>query len=182
MLLETRRLLIRDLRRSDGAYFAQMAGDGSLLDIGFDPNAGDWMGNWIEEALALSSADDPRREYLAYTVALKDNGVVIGSVGCSWYEDLCEVGITYFIGAQFRGAGYAAEAVSAYVPYFFRHYEEDRLIATVREENPASWKVLEKAGFVLKEKRMYQDINDHKPQLYRFYRINKGEYDGEETI
>ncbi len=35
--------------------------------------------------------------YLAYAILEKDNNIVIGSIGCSFYEDLKQVGITYFI-------------------------------------------------------------------------------------
>lgn len=99
----------------------------------------------------------------------KSTGFSIGAVGCSFYRDLEKVGITYFVGAEFRGNGYASEAVRAYISYFFEHYDEDEIIATIREENVPSWKVIEKAGFVLTEKRMYQDIDDTKEERYRFY-------------
>ncbi len=46
-----------------------------------------------------------------------------------------------------------------------------RMIATVRDENISSWKVIEKAGFMLSEKRMYKDLNDDEEKLYRFYEI-----------
>ena len=36
MLIETKRLFIRDLRREDEVFFAEMAADGSLNDVGFD--------------------------------------------------------------------------------------------------------------------------------------------------
>ncbi len=62
-----------------------------------------------------------------------------------YYEDLNEVGITYFIGAQYRNAGYAVEAVQAYIKYFFSAYNIQKMIATVRAENVSSWKVVEKA-------------------------------------
>ena len=94
---------------------------------------------------------------------------VVGSVGCSYYEDFQEIGITYFIGAQYRNNGYAVEAVRAYTKYFLNHYHVKRMIATVRDENIASWKVMEKAGFTLIEKRMYKDLNDDNEKLYRFY-------------
>ena len=59
-------------------------------------------------------------DYLAYTIILKDGAAVVGSVGCSYYEDLRETGITYFVGAQYRNNGYAVEAVKAYTkPTYF---------------------------------------------------------------
>ena len=83
------------------------------------------------------------------------------------------MGITYFVGAKFRGKGYAAEAAKAYVRYYFDHYDENEIIATIREENIASWKVIEKSGFVLTDKRMYKDINDTDELQYRFYSVER---------
>lgn len=45
------------------------------------------------------------------------------------------------------------------------------MIATVRDENIPSWKVIEKAEFTQTGKRMYRDLNDDKEELYRFYEI-----------
>lgn len=71
----------------------------------------------------------------------------------------------------YRRNGYAVESIQAYSKYFFVHYQIKELIATVREENIASWKTIEKASFQLVERKMYQDINDAKEKLYRFYEI-----------
>lgn len=173
MKIETARLLIRDLEKEDERPFVAMASDGSLNDIGFDRDCSGWMANWIKEAREITAADNPNTEYLAYTIVLKDEKVVVGSVGCSYYEDFQEIGITYFIGAEYRNKGYAAEAVKAYVDYFFNHYVVSRMIATIREENILSWKVVEKVGFNLVEKRLYKDLNDEQIKLYRFYEIRR---------
>lgn len=169
MRIETERLVIRSIERGDEIVFAQMAADGSLNDIGFDANCGEWMGGWIEEACSLTEKDDPKEDYIACTVCLKETNEIIGSVGCSYYEDLDEVGITYFIGSAYRGKAYAAESVNAYREYFFSHYPLQKLIAAIRDANPASWKTAEKGAFTLKEIKMYQDIDDEEEQLYRFY-------------
>ncbi len=172
MQIETQRLLIRDVKTEDGIPFVKMATDGSLSDCGFDKDCGNWMTEWINEAKKFAFRDDPNTDYLAYTITLKDKAV-IGSVGCSYYEDLQKTGITYFIGAQYRGNGYAVEAVKAYTEYFLNHYNAKRMIATVRDENIPSWKVIEKVGFILSEKRMYKDLNDDEEKPYRFYEIFK---------
>lgn len=100
MNIETQRLVIRDLQSGDEKSFAEMASDGSLNDIGFDKNCNEWIGEWIVEAQEFSARNNPGMDYLAYTVVLKETNVVIGSVGCSYYEDLKETGITYFIVAR----------------------------------------------------------------------------------
>ena len=171
MLIETQRLIIRDLKAEDEIPFASMAADGSLKDIGFDKDCSQWMSEWIVEAKEFAIRDNPGMDYLAYVVTLKNENIVVGSIGCSYYEDFRETGITYFIGAQYRNNGYAVEAVKAYIKYFFKHYNIQKMIATVREENVSSWKVVEKAGFILTGKRMYKDLNDDKEEMYHFYEI-----------
>ena len=98
MQIETQRLLIRDIETEDAIPFAIMAADGTLNDCGFDKDCGRWIAKWITEAKEFTLRDDPDRDYLAYTITLKDKAVVVGSVGCSYYEDLQETGITYLSG------------------------------------------------------------------------------------
>ncbi len=170
MLIETSRLIIRDVEDDDERAFIEMASDGSLgKDIGFDRDCYKWMNGWIVEAKELAIKDDPYTEYLAYTIKLKNTGEIIGSVGCSYYENLGKVGITYFIGADYRNNGYAVEAIENYVQYFFNHYELNEIISTIREANVSSWKAIEKAGFVFTEQKMYKDINNDFAEMYRFY-------------
>ena len=169
MIIETDRLIIRDIATSDGAAFIDMASDGSLTDIGFDTNCGSWVNDWIIEAQKLAQEDNPRIDYLAYTIEDKRTGLPIGSVGCSFYADMRKVGITYFIGSDFRNKGCASEAIKEYVRFFFEHYDENEIIATIREDNLPSCKAIESAGFTLTEKKMYKDINDTDEELYRFY-------------
>lgn len=169
MYIETERLIIRNIEYTDEAHFIRMASDGSLNDVGFDSDCGSWMKGWITEARELERRNNPREEYLAYTIELRDTGTVVGSVGCSYYEDLNKVGITYFTGAEYRNKGYASEAVKAYVREFFAQYSENEMIATIREDNIPSWKTVEKVGFKLVEKKLYKDINDEAELPYRFY-------------
>lgn len=169
MVIETDRLIIRDVAFLDGIAFIDMASDGSLKDMGFNSDCGSWMNDWIIEAQNLIREDNPRIDYLAYVIENKRTGLPIGSVGCSFYADMGKVGITYFIGVNFRNKGYASEAIKAYVRFFFEHYDENEIIATVREDNIQSWKAIERAGFALTEKKMYKDINDADEKLYRFY-------------
>lgn len=173
MLIETQRLTIREMQKDDGIFFSAMAEDGSLNDCGFDRDCSQWMANWIVEVQDFTIRNNPNMDYLAYTICSKNENVVVGSVGCSYYDDLQEIGITYFIGAQYRNNGFAVEAVKAYTSFFFQHYDVKKMIATIRDANISSWKVIEKSGFKLVEKKMYKDINDAEKVLYRFYEMEK---------
>lgn len=179
MLLQTPRLLIRDVLPADAEVFTQMAADGSLHDIGFDEDCGSWINGWSAEARSLALQDDPRWAYLAYTITRQGDGTVLGSVGCSYYKDLREVGVTYFLGAAHRGHGYALEAVRAYTGRFFSRYALPCLIAAVRQDNAASRLVAERAGFLLSEVRSYRDLNDAAALPYCFYTLHrKNVHDG----
>ena len=169
MRIETERLIIRSIERGDEKVLAEMAKDGSLSELGFDENCSEWIDDWINEAIELSEKDDPRVDYICSIVCLKDYGRVIGSVGNTYYEDTEKVGICYGIGAEYRRQGYASEAVKTYLDYFFEHYDEDEILATILDENEASYKTAEKAGFTLNDRRMYKDIYDSEERLYRFY-------------
>ena len=169
MRIETERLIIRSIERGDEKVLAEMAKDGSLSELGFDENCSEWIDDWINEAIELSEKDDPRMDYICSIVCLKDYGRVIGSVGNTYYEDTEKVGICYGIGAEYRRQGYASEAVKTYLDFFFEHYDEDEILATILDENEASYKTAEKAGFTLNDRRMYKDIYDSEERLNRFY-------------
>ena len=174
MYIETTRLLLRDFLPEDEQSLIHMASDGSLQEIWGDcSNCHIWMKDFIRESAALAQKNDPTKEYLAYAIEEKEKHMLLGSLGCSFYEDIQEVGLTWFIGADHRGMGYMAEALRAYIQYFFGHYRIPRLIATIREDNIASWKTAEKAGLVLEKKAVYQDIYDKEPSLSRFYAAHK---------
>lgn len=170
MYIETERLIIRSIKPEDENAYIEMASDGSLHEIFGDCSCcHEWMGDWIKEARKLDIENCPAKDYLAYAITEKSHGTILGSVGCSYYEDLKKIGITFFIGAAYRGKSYAAEAAAAYVNYFFGHYSVSEMIATVRADNIPSRKSVEKAGFALKEAKLYRDINDDEEILYRFY-------------
>lgn len=172
--LETDRLLIRSLRPSDEEAFVEMASDGSLTEIFGDCSECDkWMGNFIKEAMRLELENDPGKEYLAYVIETKKEHRVIGSVGTSYYEDFQETGVTYFIGARFRGSGYAAEALQAFSGYILKNYPVNRLMAVANAKNKASCKTLERAGFRLTDIRPYRDLYDEREELSHFYEISQ---------
>lgn len=171
MIFETERLIVRVPELEDAEAFITMAADGSLEEVGFDEGCQDWMEDWIKEAGALALVNEPRGAYLAYSLVLKDTGNIVGTVGCSYYIDMEQVGICYFLGSDYRGMGYATEAVTAYVKYFLENYNTKPLIATIKDKNTAAVKVAEAAGFKLKETKMYKDITDENEQLYRFYEV-----------
>lgn len=174
MFLETKRLYIRSIATSDEEVFIEMASDGSLTEIYGDcSECHQWMGDFIREAIELEAENNPYHEYLAFAIEDKSNHQVVGSVGSSYYEDFMEVGVTYFIGANHRGNGYAAEALQCFVNYLFANYNIKKLVATANLENTASCRTLEKAGFSVIETKMYQDLYDEQESMSNIYELLK---------
>ena len=173
MRIETERLILRSIREGDEKALADMAKDGSFSELGFDSDCPKWIDEWIEEAVKLSDADYPGADYICNVICLKEDGRVIGSLGCTYYDDLDKIGICYGIGAEYRRHGYASEALQAYLEYFFGHYDEDELIATILDDNVASWKTIERSGFMLSDKGLYKDKYDAVERLYRFYTVKR---------
>ena len=58
VIIETDRLIIRDVALPDGEAFIHMASDGSLNDVGFDKDCSSWMDDWIIEAQNLAREDN----------------------------------------------------------------------------------------------------------------------------
>jgi RimJ/RimL family protein N-acetyltransferase len=83
-----------------------------------------------------------------FAIAVNDEAV--GGIGFSVQPDVghrsAEIG--YWIGEEFWGRGIASEALHAVSEYAFANHDLCRLFAHVFEWNPASARVLEKAGYV----------------------------------
>lgn len=170
-ICETERIVIREFVQDDTKAFIDMTADGSLWELFGDcSEAVDWMEKWIGDSKEITERDNPYEEYLAYAIVEKKTKDVIGSVGCSVYEDIHEIGIAYCIGSKYRGKGFAKEAASAYTKYFFEHYPNiNRMIATIRQDNIISNSVIRSVGYELEMMKMYKDINDEEEAMYNFY-------------
>jgi len=85
----------------------------------------------------------------ALNLAILSNEELIGGIGILLKEDIrrknAEIG--YWIAEPFWGKGIATKAVRLMVDYTFQHYDITRIYASTFEQNLASQRVLEKAGF-----------------------------------
>ena len=95
---------------------------------------------WIQQA---------REQNPETQLAIASSLEAIGGIGMflqqGVYRRSAEVG--YWLGEPFWGKGIATKAVGALTKYAFAQFDLARLFATVFEWNPASARVLEKAGY-----------------------------------
>jgi RimJ/RimL family protein N-acetyltransferase len=83
--------------------------------------------------------------------AIVIDGKAVGGIGLMFKEDVFRksVEIGYWLGEAYWGRGIATEAVRALTDYAFTSFDICRIFAGVYEWNPASMRVLEKAGYTL---------------------------------
>jgi RimJ/RimL family protein N-acetyltransferase len=93
--------------------------------------------------------DDPTRRFVV-TV----NDEMIGGTGVHLQDDIFELNaeLGYWIGEPYWGKGYMTDAVEQITDYTFANFKINRIFARVFGNNPASMRVVEKAGYKLEAK------------------------------
>lgn len=106
------------------------------------------------------AAYDEEPDYYNWAICLKD-GRLIGSIGVMPGRLGCEIG--YALAKAYWGRGYATEALIAVRDYLFTSGVEP-LWCCYAEENPASGRVIQKAGFCFAAAQTYESY-DHTRQF-----------------
>ncbi len=95
---------------------------------------------WID----FASAEKPMTNF-----AIVVDGAAVGGIGLILQSDILQrsAEIGYWLGEELWGRGIVSEAVRALSEWAFANFDLCRIFAGVLEWNPASMRVLEKAGF-----------------------------------
>ncbi|MFA6403620.1 MAG: GNAT family N-acetyltransferase [Salinivirgaceae bacterium] len=138
------RLLIRTWQFGDESFLASQANNKMIwnyvLDIFPHPYTYDDACTWIEIN---------RKKDKAENFALVYDGDPIGNIGIMPGADVHRksVAMGYWLGQEYWGKGIATLAVQWMVAYTFNEFDFNRIWAAVFSNNPASMRVLQKAGF-----------------------------------
>lgn len=143
-VIETRRLTLRSPGAQDVPRIATLANDPDIARMTqFMPHPFD--ARHAEDFVLHVAAQDPSRA-AAFVIEHEDLGPV-GVIGLHEGEDHApEAG--YWIGREFWGRGFATEALEGAMAWTRRHWKRRALMAGHFADNPASGRVLEKAGFL----------------------------------
>ena len=114
--------------------------------------------------------------------AIANSDELIGGIGLLLREDVfrrtAEVG--YWLGEPFWGRGIVTRALEVFTRWAFRQFDFARIQARVYETNPASRRVLEKAGFTFEGRlRHAATKHDQLMDLY-VYALLADEVEGDE--
>jgi RimJ/RimL family protein N-acetyltransferase len=97
-----------------------------------------------QEWIRMAGEEDPQTNF-----AIVVRGQAAGGIGLVLKDDIyrCGAEIGYWLGEQFWGRGIMTEAVRGVTEWGFETFGLSRIYAGVLEWNPASMRVLEKAGY-----------------------------------
>lgn len=117
----------------------------------------DW--NKQEEYYKLDMEHANNLDIFKWSIFLKDTGECIGRISCheahdedSNITDPSIRGVSWLIDPAFQGKGYATEAAIAMIDYMFTQVDINEIKTGAAIVNPASWKIMEKLGFVRQDK------------------------------
>ncbi len=147
--IETKRLLLRDLKETDiGAVHTYASDPDVVRYMDWGPNSLDDTKAFMKRALEAQK-EKPRHHY-TLAITLKTCKKLIGSCGIHVSNpDSREGWIGYCLNKQFWDKGYATETTKALVEFGFKRLLLHRAFATCDPENRASAHVLEKTGMKL---------------------------------
>ncbi len=149
--LESERLIVRVAKPGDGPVFNQ-----AILES--QPELAKWLA-WVTPAPTLAESEfSCRRAYARFLLNedlmafffLKDGGALVGGSGlhnANWSLRSFEVG--YWGRTKFAGQGLIAEGVRCLADYALQELQAARVFLTTDEQNQASWRLAERAGFIL---------------------------------
>jgi [ribosomal protein S5]-alanine N-acetyltransferase len=156
-LLESERLVLRPYKVCDSTDVERLAGDKRIADTTTTiphPYPAGAAKSWIaNHALAFNAGSD-----ITYAVTRRDSGVLVGTVSLfdiSAKHSSAELG--YWTGVEFWGLGYCTEAVCRIIQFASEHLNTTRIVARCLARNPASARVMEKAG-LLKEGQLVKHV------------------------
>ena len=157
MELKLERCTIRDYRRSDADSLAKHANSRKI-----------WLG--LRDAFPHPYTIKDAKNFLQGSISglprihfcIDINEEAVGGIGLRPGEDVhrhtAEFG--YWLAEKFWGQGIMSEVVPAFVDYCFKEFSLNRIFAMPHSNNPASARVLEKAGFTFEGRLRKNVIKD----------------------
>ena len=146
--IETLRLLLRPFRLDDAPVVHELAGDRDIAATTMNiphPYEPGMAGAWIAEH------EPGYRDgtTATFAITLRDDAELVGAIGLRIDRNLGKAELGYWIGKPYWNNGYASEAAIAIIDFGFDALGLNRIHAAHLARNPASGRVMQKAGMVL---------------------------------
>ena len=159
MLLETNRLIVECFKTSDISDWAKTESDVNVRRF--------VDGKVLSFVEARTYVEMNIRQYKKigygrYAVRLKETGNLIGM--CGFLKENYGIDFGYRYSKNSWGKGFGFEAAKVVLNYGFSELGFEKLVGLTAEENSGSIRILEKLGFKLQEKFLFNNTKAFKYQ------------------
>lgn len=143
--ISTGRLVLRPFRLEDALQVQALAGAREVYATTENvPHP--YEDGMAEEWIASLGAKFETGEQVAFAITLAGSGTLVGSISLRVTVPHRRASLGYWIGVPYWGRGYASEAATAMIRYGFGELRLHKIGAQHMSGNPASGRVMEKAG------------------------------------
>ena len=154
--LKTNRLILRPFMGQDALRVQELAGDYEIAKTTLNvphPYEDGMAEQWI------STHEKSCVDNNLYTLAIvmKETNALMGCISLSLNKGKHKGEVGYWLGLPYWGKGYCTEAVNAVIAFAFDTLNINKVIGRYFTSNPASGKVMEKAGMAY-EGTMREDV------------------------
>jgi [ribosomal protein S5]-alanine N-acetyltransferase len=153
IILETPRLVLRELEKSDIDFVAEMLEDEEVMRFWPRPYTREEAVQWIERFQERYELHGH-----GYWLAIeKETGQPVGQAGVlnQDMEGAVEIGLGWIMHRPYWRRGFATEAAMACREYAFEVEKRERVVALIRPENTPSRGVAAKLGMALEKSVPY---------------------------
>jgi ribosomal-protein-alanine N-acetyltransferase len=170
--LETERLILREMIPTDAEALFRIRGDYEVTKYNIGA-AYDRLEQAADLIAAIAQAYRDEKE-IRWGITLKADDTVIGMCGYNyWIRRDARASVGYDLARAYWGQGIMTEALDAIVAFGFRRMALNRIEADADARNPASARVLKKAGFKqegLQREQFYEDSSFNDLVLFALLR------------
>ena len=157
MILETRRLVLREMRQSDFQDLAEILQNPKVM-YAYEHDFSDndvqiWLNRQIERYKKYG--------FGLWAIILKETKEMIGQAGLTMqpYKNTEVLEIGYLLKGNFWYYGYAKEAACGCKKYAFEHLKKDKVYSIMKADNLSSIKVAESIGMNKEDEFITQYYN-----------------------
>lgn len=172
--IETKRLILRPVTLADAEDMFVYASDEENVRWTFMAN------KTLEETKNIIASIYLASPLGRWGIELKETGQLIGTLDMhNLAEPVKRAEFGYVLNKVFWSKGYMTEAVQAFIQLFFEDLEMNCLVARHDKDNPASGRVMQKAGMIFSHVEPYAKIDKKDPTrlvTMFHYRLTKEDY------
>lgn len=143
--VRTNRLVLRPFSLEDAPMVQELAGEKDIASTTLTiPHP--YEDGMAEEWISTQQDRFEKGESVIFAIVLTESDTLIGAIGLEISKDNNRGELGYWVGKPYWNLGYCTEAAHAVIHYGFESLGLARIYASHLSRNPASGRVMQKAG------------------------------------